>query len=291
MSFDALVVCVLVSSPSDAGDAREVIAHAMRVWNSDRSRDSRVVLLPLMWEIDSVAQLTGSGAQETVTEQLMEDVDIVMGAFNSRLGTPTSSSLSGTAEEILTGLERGLPVHVYFSGMPLGRDVELEQYQALGQFRDSLQGLIRAYSDLNDLFVQVRSALERDVAAILKERKGESDKPLPSSSAGSDLRARISRGLSGTPHSRECWIDVKNVGSHEAQGIRVLIVAASTGDAPRHSRTTLEEDLRPGGETSIQVFPTITTADSWRVLLSWQEAGVVHNAEFLLRPEEHGNHL
>ena len=59
-----------------------------------------------------IRQLT-TRTQSILNRQLVDEADIVVGLFHSRLGQPTSRGASGTAEEIDRSVERGVKVHVF----------------------------------------------------------------------------------------------------------------------------------------------------------------------------------
>jgi hypothetical protein len=110
---------------------------------------------------------TGSG-QGVITKQLVDDADIVIALFDSRLGQATADAVSGTAEEIQHAIDAGKHVHVWFSNEPFGRDADLEQLAALKEFRASLekQGLLQEYDSPADLAYKVRAAIEDDVTQM-----------------------------------------------------------------------------------------------------------------------------
>ncbi|MFO7659441.1 MAG: hypothetical protein R6V77_00850 [Candidatus Cloacimonadaceae bacterium] len=53
-----------------------------------------------------------------MNQQLVKSCDLVIGAFWTKLGTPTGKAESGTAEEIEQFRAEGKPVLLYFSSAP-----------------------------------------------------------------------------------------------------------------------------------------------------------------------------
>ena len=178
--FEARVLSVLIASPGDTASARDVVEATVLSWNRDRARSSKVVLLPLRWEFDARPEL-GGDAQSIINHQLVDEADIVVGLFHSRLGQPTSRGASGTVEEIDRSAEAGAKVHVFFSEMPVPHDVDSDQLTALREFKLRLQerGLLGSYASHEDLSAQVRSCLERDVDQLVNI--GPPDKSGPAS--------------------------------------------------------------------------------------------------------------
>jgi hypothetical protein len=162
---EAKVLKALIASPNDTAEHRNAIRDELYRWNSARSEGAGVVLLPSMWETDSVPQIEWRDAQSILNRQLVDSADICFCVFYSRLGTPTPRAISGTVEELMQLAKAGKPVHVYFSVQKLPNDVDVAQVTALRQFKAELDslGLTASFRSVNDLRDQVRRALERDV--------------------------------------------------------------------------------------------------------------------------------
>ncbi|MGX9294109.1 MULTISPECIES: hypothetical protein [Tsukamurella] len=184
MGFDAHVLKVMISSPGDTTDEVQAVKDALYGWNGSRSENAETVLLPRFWKTDAVPTLSSSGGQSVINSQLLDDADIVIVLFDSRLGQATDTAVSGTAEEIERADGAGKPVHVWFSDEPIDRHTDLKELGRLKKFRDELEdkGLLGVYADLNDLAYKVRDAVESDISKMglgtpSVKRKGEHAKP------------------------------------------------------------------------------------------------------------------
>jgi len=168
MGFDAHVLKVMISSPGDTTQEVEALKSALHSWNGSRAENAQTVLLPRFWKTDAVPTLSTSGGQSVINSQLVDDADIVIVLFDSRLGQATDTAVSGTAEEIERAAAGGKPVHVWFSDEPIGRDADLEELARLQKFRKELEakGLLGVYADLTDLAYKVRDAIESDVNGL-----------------------------------------------------------------------------------------------------------------------------
>lgn len=124
-----------------------------------------VVVLPWLYESHAIPGL-GNRPQALINAQAVDQADVVVAIFDSRLGSDTGVDVSGTAEEIHRAAASGKPVHVYFSGEPIPRNVDLRQLAALRAFQEELQseGLLGHYQDPADLSGQVELAIEQDIA-------------------------------------------------------------------------------------------------------------------------------
>lgn len=164
MPRKASAITVLIASPSDTGEAREKVRDEVFQWTLNTGLRRGVVALPWLYERNAVP-LSGDRPQALINNQAVNDADVVVAFFNSRLGSDTGMDVSGTAEEIRHAQERGRPVHVYFSDEDRPRKLDLEQAAALEKFREELQRtvLTGSYSSAVDLAHQVTKALELDV--------------------------------------------------------------------------------------------------------------------------------
>lgn len=127
------------------------------------SYDRAAIIEPVLWETHSRPAL-GDRPQEILNQQIVKNCDLVVGAFWTRLGTPTGKAESGTAEEIEQFRSQGKPVLLYFSSVPAVPDsVDQEQYQALVKYRDSLSdsGLYWRYESL----AEFRELFQRHLAS------------------------------------------------------------------------------------------------------------------------------
>jgi hypothetical protein len=157
-------VLVLVASPGDALDERAAVQSGVNDWNVRTGRRLGVALLPWLWERHGIPQM-GGRPQSLINRQALNQADVVVAFFDSRLGTATGVDVSGTAEEISRAEQDGKPVHLYFSAEPLPRDADLGQVAALRDFRTKLSstGLLGEATDTADLAGQVIRALEADI--------------------------------------------------------------------------------------------------------------------------------
>jgi len=57
MSFRAEVLRVLIASPSDLAEEREIAAQAIQDWNVQHAATEGVVLLPVRWETHATPRM------------------------------------------------------------------------------------------------------------------------------------------------------------------------------------------------------------------------------------------
>jgi len=112
----------------------------------------------------------GSRPQAVINRQIVDDCDMAVAVFWTRLGTPTGEAESGTAEEISRMGNDGKPVMLYFSQakVPL-RDLDISEYQRLAEFQKQTypKGLIENYSTPGEFRDKFRRQLAFQISSII----------------------------------------------------------------------------------------------------------------------------
>lgn len=158
---------------------------AIAGWNDLNAVGFGVIFLAKGWET-SVAPELGDRPQAIITRRLLDEADLLIGTFWTRLGTPTGDSPSGTVEEIEEFAESGRPVMLYFADMPAAPStIDPKQHAAVKAFQAEIQakGLVGSYETLEELDRKVREDLTRLVWR-LGEEGGLSTAPTPGDEGG-----------------------------------------------------------------------------------------------------------
>lgn len=164
MAYNATVLSVMIASPGDVTEERNLIRDIIHEWNDINSKATECVLLPVGWETHSAPDL-GERAQEIINKSV-EHCDLLVGVFWTRLGTPTGDFESGTVEEIKRHISEGKPAMVYFSTAPVApQSLDLKQYTALKKFKEWClkQGLVESYDNISDFSDKFRRHLQMKV--------------------------------------------------------------------------------------------------------------------------------
>lgn len=118
MSYNALVLQVLLSSPGDLPtDHRDAIQRAVRHWNNTQGRFFRIHFHTTDWK-DGGTPAFGEYAQAVLNEQIVDHSDLGLVVFTDRLGSPTPDHPSGTAEEINNLRNSGRDVAILLNSCP-----------------------------------------------------------------------------------------------------------------------------------------------------------------------------
>jgi hypothetical protein len=166
MPFSATVLNVLIASPSDVPAERDAIAQSLYEWNALNSLATGYVLLPVRWESHS-APTMGDRPQAIINDQVVRNCDMLIGAFWTRLGSPTGEEESGTVEEIRWFLKNRKPVMLYFSSAQIDpHSINLGQFEKLKAFRTSVRdkGVQETYSSVPDL----QQKLSRQLTIVMR---------------------------------------------------------------------------------------------------------------------------
>jgi hypothetical protein len=161
----------LVASPSDCVPERKIIPEVIADWNAVHSLSSGAIIEPVLWETHSRPAF-GDRPQALINQQLVVNCDLVIGAFWTKLGTPTGKAESGTAEEIEQFRAAGKPVLLYFSSAPVvPESLDAEQYQALNEYKKRLgeQGLYWKYESLSEFRRLLQRHLAGQMIDLLKQ--------------------------------------------------------------------------------------------------------------------------
>jgi hypothetical protein len=179
MAYDSRVYRILIASPSDVDEEREIAVKTIQDWNDLHSYIRRITLLPLRWETH-VAPEYGKRPQEVINREIVDECDLLIGIFWTRIGASTGSAVSGTLEEIERVGNANKPVMLYFSSVgadPAG--LNLEQLGRLVEFRRKTypNGLIESYKTRIEFREKLLSHLERKVRD-LQQSEGSGHSPL-----------------------------------------------------------------------------------------------------------------
>lgn len=169
MSFKSETYRVLIASPSDLTEERQVATEAINEWNALHAVAESVILLPVKWETHATPQ-SGIRPQEAINRQLVRGSDILVGMFWTKIGTSTGVAESGTVEEIDQFVAVGKPTLLYFSSRPIDPNkIDLKQHRKLRTFKGTTykKALTGSFTTLDEL----RQTLLRDLMHQVRELK------------------------------------------------------------------------------------------------------------------------
>ncbi len=152
MSFRANVLKLMIASPGDVREERNIVTEEIYRWNDANASARLLILMPVKWETHSTPQM-GDSPQTIVNRQILDAADIVIGIFGTRIGTPTEEYVSGTVEEIKKHVAAGKTAKVYFSDVPVApSELDVTQYESVKAFREECRtmGLYATFRSLDE---------------------------------------------------------------------------------------------------------------------------------------------
>ena len=174
MSYKSIVYRVLIASPSDVYEEREITTRIIQNWNDVNSFSKKIVLLPVKWETHSTPSYDVR-PQEAINKQVVDSADLVVGLFWAKIGSETGKEISGTIEEIKRAAKNGKDVMIYFSKRGIDpSQIDIEQLQALNKFKEEVykNALVENFVSIADF----RDKFFRQLEFKIKElQKGNAD--------------------------------------------------------------------------------------------------------------------
>ncbi|MED0965103.1 hypothetical protein [Bacillus paramycoides] len=168
MPFNARVFQMLIASPSDVQEERKIISEIIYDWNLLNSKDEKIVLLPVKWETHAIPEYSGNDTQEILNNQFVRDCDILIGAFWTKLGTPTKKYDSGTIEEIEEFISLKKPIMLYFSTAHIPYEHDAKELERVKSFKKKYQGkgIYTQYNSGSQLKDELNKALTREIRRL-----------------------------------------------------------------------------------------------------------------------------
>src|SRR5262245_19521268 len=168
MAYDSRAFRILIASPSDVDEEREIAVRVIQEWNDLYSYTRKVALLPLRWETHTAPEY-GTRPQEVINRASVDQCDLLVGIFWTRIGSPTGLADSGTLEEIERVGKAGKPIMLYFSRVEIDPErIDLSQIEKLKKFRENTypKGLVENYKkviEFRDKFAKQLELKIRDL--------------------------------------------------------------------------------------------------------------------------------
>lgn len=170
MAYDCRTYSILIASPSDVTEEREIAVKVIQEWNDLNSYSRKVVLLPLRWETHTAPEY-GTRPQEVINQSIVDHCDLLVGIFWTRIGTPTGESESGTLEEINRVGKAAKPIMLYFSKIGIDPDrLDFDQVRQLKEFKEKTypNSLTESYKTMIDFRDKFSKQLELKIRELQK---------------------------------------------------------------------------------------------------------------------------
>ncbi|MHA3082195.1 DUF4062 domain-containing protein [Acinetobacter sp. ANC 5383] len=160
MAYQATILNIMIASPSDVAEERQLVRDAIYEWNAIHSKQFGIMLNSVGWETH-VAPEMGDRPQEIINKRILENSDILIGIFWTRLGTPTGEYVSGTVEEISKHIGSEKLTCLYICDRPISPSQITDQYSKLqtqiNEWKPS--GVLNFYRELTGFKENIKNHL------------------------------------------------------------------------------------------------------------------------------------
>ncbi len=152
MAHAATVYRCLIICPSDVEAEKQAIIGVLNHWNARIGDALGVQVQPVHWGY-ATPEMSGP-AQSIINKQIVENCDLGIAIFWSRLGTKTREHESASVEEIRLLQQRGCRVAVYFNEAAVPQSsLKDDQYYRLQEQRRVFEkeGLLSKFTSIEQL--------------------------------------------------------------------------------------------------------------------------------------------
>jgi hypothetical protein len=169
--------CLLIS-PGDVLKERDALSKTFTNWNAHIGPILGVNVEPIRWETHAVPDV-GERPQALLNEQIVDNSDLGIALFWSRLGTPTGEFRSGSVEEITRLGVAKKRLMVYFKNAPIPQESANEEFQRLMAFKKEMEST--AYFDTFDDVHSLRDKVSNHLSSVIAKLKPSAITELQSS--------------------------------------------------------------------------------------------------------------
>ena len=289
MAYSVLARRLLISCPGDVplGDLH-LVQKAINRWNGIYGERFGTAVIPISWGTHAAAEF-GRAPQELLNRQIVDRCDICLALFANRLGTPTASAESGTAEEIQRLSESGRYVGVLRSRREVdGTQIDPGQLMRLNEYltRIETKALVLTYANDAELIEHVDNIL----AAAVARDQGRAELQLQQTTAQSSVRkAEVWPRVESqeSPNGfRDCSLVLTNTGDAPAESVRARLLNIDGSDL---SRDILDADsdqeicIGPHDEVRFNLFQGFGGPVQMDCFVSWSDERGIHENMATLR--------
>lgn len=165
--------CLLIS-PGDVQDERDALSEVFTNWNAHIGRALGASVELIRWETHATPA-AGERPQEVLNKQIVDEADLGIALFWSRLGTPTGEFRSRSVEEITRLCVAKKRLMVYFKTAPIPQAAANEEFQRLMALKEELKStaLFETFDSVSSLREKVYLHLATVATDLLRSETSE----------------------------------------------------------------------------------------------------------------------
>lgn len=274
----ASIARVAIASPGDVSKERDIIERTIYRWNQANSESTGVSFLTLRWERDVVPSLADEDPQAIINRAIVERAHCMFAIFNSRLGSATPRSISGTVEEIEGARSRGLTPHVLFSSKAIPVNHDAKQLADLLAYRQSLlnRGVLATFKSPTELSELVDRSLHQDAAKLC------ADRDLFQPEVGTAVRMSVDIPVNGA----YCNLRAENTGRKAIEDFEVTRVERAGRTIAGVLDLKAKATLSPGDSRTFRISSKAAVGDTFDVELRASHDGVISGSKIRLHARQ-----
>jgi hypothetical protein len=279
LTYTGTVLRCLISCPGDVPLPDLATVHQeINRWNGVYGPKFATAITPISWGTHAAAEF-GQPPQEILNRQIVDACDICIAIFANRLGTPTATAESGTAEEIERLYKAGKYVAVLRSRRAVKPGYDLHQAQRLEDYLGGLSALVLDYEDEAQLVGRVNNIL---AAAASRDRTLTETELEPARRRSADVWPRVERedkvSAGRSAPARNWYLALTNMGTAPARNVRFHTEAIKAEDipweiagAPEGEEPTAEVLPPNGGEVRFPIGASMENSSQVRGIVTWTD--------------------
>lgn len=296
MAYEALALHLLISAPSDIPDEDlATIRRTISQWNVTYGRTFGLTVIPVSWTEHAVSEF-GTRPQEVINEQLIDQADLALALFADRLGTPTGTAESGTAEEIRELVQAGKSVSVLRNTQPRSRSTGADAAKELVRLEKFLkdlykQAIVLTYDSQVELAQHVNNMLSRFTATFQQAKSDARRDPAVGEDPTIGIWPRIEvsdyseTDSRGHLKNRQRWhLVLENLTGMPARNVSYELVYNEDGEFLLANDSKTIQVMAPGAVIRIPMIVTFGSPDEALCRVTWTATdGKEHKTEATVR--------
>lgn len=152
----------MIASPSDVVEERKIAREVIEKWNQSHAKTEQIILLAVGWE-DAYPE-SGESGQDVINFQMLNDSDLLIGIFGTKLGMPTTKHPSGSVGEIKDHIKAGKKAMIYFSDKPIyPSQIDSDQFEQVKSFKSEAKqhqlGLYDTFKSEEEFRIKLNTSL------------------------------------------------------------------------------------------------------------------------------------
>jgi len=107
LSYQATVLPVMIASPGDVNEERNIVRNVLHEWNDIHAAHRSVVFLPIGWDSNSSPEL-GARPQSQINDRILKACDLLIGIFWTRGMKPSGTRSCSKRLQVSVSVRRTL---------------------------------------------------------------------------------------------------------------------------------------------------------------------------------------